>query len=142
MAEKHYKNRLDFRTRVRVRLTYEKGVIYSFLVKLEHDSAERGETEWIEIARFDHNPEGGGHDVVEEGLHVDLNPPNHEEYTYWFPKNCAVPTKLSEIVVYCEHLLSNHYDAFLRVYTGDVRPDEFEPESLLESGRGFNKDDE
>lgn len=142
MAEKHYKSRLDFRTRIRVRLTYEKGAVQSFLVKLEHDPTELLENEWIEIARFDHNPGGGGHDVIEEGLHADLNPANHEEYTYWFPEDCAVPSKLSEIVVYCENLLSNHYDTFLQVYLGELRPNEFEPESLLESERGFNRDDE
>ena len=56
-------------TRIRLGIDSEKGDLKRFLAQLEHDFGEGYET----IARSDHNPPvSDGHDVTEEGTHIDF----------------------------------------------------------------------
>lgn len=58
-------------TTVRRRLGYSRdnGDITRFVVQLEY----RYEGEWVSIVRYDHDPASvHGHDVTEEGLHIDV----------------------------------------------------------------------
>ena len=50
-------------------LDTERGTPTAFVVQTEY----RVEDEWKPVVRFDHNPAGTyGHDVTEEGLHIDV----------------------------------------------------------------------
>lgn len=63
--------------RIRRVLNTERGTITRFVVQLEYDvaTASPGDSrpEWHVVARFDHDSTSeGGHDVTEEGLHLDV----------------------------------------------------------------------
>lgn len=54
---------------LRFDLETERGTPARFLIQLEYCV----EGDWVPVAHFDHNPEGTyGHDVTEEGLHLDI----------------------------------------------------------------------
>jgi hypothetical protein len=62
-------------TRIRVEIGKRRGDVRWFVVQLEENTGNRYGTDqdWGQVARFDHHPEADwGHDVREEGLHVDL----------------------------------------------------------------------
>lgn len=126
MAEKHYVNRIDHRTRIRVHLTYVRGRVRSFLIKLEHIPGNYWNDDWIEIARFDHNPDGGGHDVTEEGLHVDVGLHTGKEVTYWYD-DFEHSRDLDEIINYCTSLFETRSTDFIGIYDGSVDPEQFDP---------------
>lgn len=57
----------------------EVGDICSFCVQLEldHEPSVSAPADWEYIARFDHNPSSPtGHDIREEGLHMDVRHPH------------------------------------------------------------------
>jgi hypothetical protein len=63
----------------------EQGEISAFCVQLEfnHSPAVDQSHDWRYIARFDHKPENmEGHDIREEGLHMDLHHPKQHDRTY------------------------------------------------------------
>lgn len=128
MAETHYVNRLDHRTRVRVLLRHVPGRIIVFLIKLEYRSESHWQNEWTEIARFDHNPDGDGHDVIKEGLHVDVTLDDSREVTYWYDEN-ENEHDIDGIISDCAKLFENQPDQFIDVYEGTVSPDRFDPPS-------------
>lgn len=128
MAEIHYVNWTDHRTRVRVNLTHIRGRITSFLVKLEYLSREYWQDDWTEIARFDHNPDGGGHDVIEEGLHVDVTLHDGTEVTYWYD-DYYQSYDLDEIISNCVRLFESQPSQFIEVYEGTIDSDRFDPPS-------------
>lgn len=130
MAETHYVNRLDHRTRVRVLLTHVRGRITSFLVKLEYRPEGRCQNDWTEIARFDHNPDGDGHDVIEEGVHVDVTLRNGQEVTYWYDEN-EKTRSVDEVISGCAKLFETQPDQFIDIYEMIVDPNRFDPPSPL-----------
>lgn len=67
--DKGYVTPLTDRARVRFGADIERGDVTRFIVQLEYRMADG----WTHIIRSDHNPEAAdGHDVEQEGVHVDL----------------------------------------------------------------------
>ena len=106
VAWPHAKIRREIRT--------ESGEVTRFVMQLEYDVNAtpdgRGESDWRVVARFDHDPEEGqGHDVTEEGLHMDLYR-NEEKYrrTWDFPA-----VELNDAPGYCQEYLRRHSDWLL-----------------------------
>lgn len=71
MSEYETEFETDITHRVRRRLGYnhDRGQVTKFVVQLEYCLGD----DWFEIVRFDHDPDAeGGHDVTDEGLHMDI----------------------------------------------------------------------
>lgn len=65
------------RARIRREICVDSGSITRFVVQLEYDPDADlrcdGSESWRVVARFDHDAtSGGGHDITEEGLHLDI----------------------------------------------------------------------
>ncbi|MDX1746652.1 MAG: hypothetical protein R3324_11995 [Halobacteriales archaeon] len=63
--------------RIRRIVEKERGRVSRFVIQLEYDvgrvDSEKSTPSWRVVARFDHDSAGaGGHDVTEEGLHMDV----------------------------------------------------------------------
>lgn len=93
----------------------DRGNVTRFVVQLEYGLD--GEfywpencDEWRQVARFDHNPESpDGHDVRDEGLHLDVYRGDDEyERTWDFPH---VP--VNEAPRWCEEYLRENLDFLL-----------------------------
>ena len=67
--DKEFETPIAHRVRRRIGYSHDRGDVMKFVVQLEYRLAD----EWSEVVRFDHDPEAlGGHDVTEEGLHMDV----------------------------------------------------------------------
>jgi len=117
---------LDPQTRIDVRMGIaDEGKVEWFVVQLLHNvkpyHVER--EDWREVARFDHNPDAlDGHDVVEEGLHMDLTFENSEdEKETRFPSHTPPPSDLGLTVRYCVNYLRNRYEKLIKRYNDDRR---------------------
>lgn len=68
--------------RIRRELDIDHGTVIRFVVQLEYNVAAHSsshiEPDWRVVARFDHDAMApGGHDVTEEGLHLDIYRDGH-----------------------------------------------------------------
>lgn len=117
MAEKDYIKSTDLSyLRLRFHLITSRGEPTEFLIQLEynHRLVDTGADSWGAIARFDHNPQAlDGHDVSEEGLHLDLLNPDgsKQDVRRGFP---AIP--LSDCPTYCEKYLLSRAQQLLINY--------------------------
>jgi hypothetical protein len=67
--EREFTTPLDGRARRRIGYSHDRGTVTRFVVQLEYSL----HGQWIEVVRFDHDPEGEqGHDVTAEGVHMDV----------------------------------------------------------------------
>lgn len=118
MADVEYTDWVHFpTTQLRVEIDAEEGSIRRFVVQLEYDMSWSYDTtepsEWEPVARFDHDPDSKfGHDVVEEGLHLDVYRDGEKHVVQrGFPR---VP--LSDAPAWCEGYLrekaSKYVDRF------------------------------
>lgn len=76
--------------RIRRSLDLNEGRLNAFVVQLEYDVAGSGtdDPDWRVVARFDHEAtSAGGHDVTEEGLHLDIYRNEERIHRLWgFPR--------------------------------------------------------
>jgi hypothetical protein len=117
---------LDPQTRIDVRMGVEdEGEVKWFVVQLLHnlEPYHADDDDWREVARFDHNPEAmDGHDVVEEGLHMDLIFENGEnDVKDRFPEHRPPPDALGNTVRYCGKYLSGKHEQLIEEYNDDRR---------------------
>ena len=97
--------------RIRRELETRNGEIVRFVYQLEYnmEASEDGlpPHDWQEVARLDHDREAPmGHDIREEGLHVDIYRNGKKVLTsYDFP-----PVPLSEAPAFCEEYLQDNAD--------------------------------
>lgn len=100
--------------RVRREIRTEAGDVSRFVVQLEYDVNAtldgRGDPDWRVVARFDHDPdEGRGHDVTEEGLHIDVYRNGGKYRQVWdFPE-----VELNDAPRYWREYLRTHGDWLL-----------------------------
>lgn len=92
---------------IRIGLTTERGRVKRFVVQLEYWIND----EWREVVRYDHDPESEmGHDVTEEGLHMDIYRDGKKEDTEYvtgpIPADVAIDT--------AEEHLSEHLERYVR----------------------------
>lgn len=108
MPEKQWTDWIEYphaRTRIVIDTTI--GDMTRFLVQLEY----RIEGEWEPVVHFDHNPAGTyGHDITEEGLHMDIYRDGKQVRT----KRDFPPVALSRAVDYCTSYIEANADQLLR----------------------------
>lgn len=96
------------RADVRIRLGYDhdRGEVTRFVVQLEY----RLEGAWAEVVRYDHDPASEhGHDVEEEGLHVDV----YRDGTKYRTDYVAPPMPASVAFDFAEDHLDNNLQRFI-----------------------------
>lgn len=123
-TQKKHTEVLDPRTRIDVRIGVSgDNEVEWFVVQLLYNVKPyyADEDDWREVARFDHNPDAqDGHDVVEEGLHMDLPFENKEdEVDDHFPEHTPPPYKLGSTVRFCVNYLKQDHEQLVRDYKND-----------------------
>lgn len=102
-------------TRIRTYFATDRGQVIRFVVKLEYNISENTAliNDWEEVARFDHNPNArNGHDIAEEGLHIDIVEPNGDDKRGWgFPD---VP--VNEAPRWCERYFEENHRRLTKRY--------------------------
>lgn len=91
---------------IRLGITTERGDVAQFMVQLEYWIGG----EWHEVVRYDHDPDSEmGHDVTEEGLHMDIyrdgEKADTEHVTGPLPADVAIDT--------AEEHLSEHLERYV-----------------------------
>lgn len=92
---------------IRMGLSTERGDVARFMVQLEYWI----DGEWCEVVRYDHDPDSAmGHDVTEEGLHMDVYRDGEQIDTEYvtgpLPADVAIDT--------AEEHLSEHLKQFVQ----------------------------
>ncbi|WP_425606569.1 DUF7718 family protein [Halomontanus rarus] len=112
--------------RIRERIYWDAPIITEFCIQLEYNVGLHYEMEdsiWRAIARFDHNVSPNrGHDIREEGLHMDLFPKTENERKVWdFPR---VP--LRDSPRWCREFLEQRHRHYLLRYekNGSLSPEQ------------------
>lgn len=103
--------------KIRREIGREHGSVTMFVIQLEYD-VEAGYSgmhtpNWKQVARFDHNPElGQGHDVREEGLHLDIYRDGEKvDVKRGFPH-----VDINDAPAFCEKFLSRNAEQLLKRY--------------------------
>lgn len=115
--DKAFPKRLTYYSQIRVELHLSKGNVDAFRIQLEYGpdalaDPVGAEPSWEAAARFDHSPNSvNGHDIREEGLHLDLC--NSEgvarrKQLHKMPVNVAPD--------YCQQYLEQHHDELIQGY--------------------------
>jgi hypothetical protein len=115
--EREFTRPLDRRTRLRTGFSTSRGTPTKFVVQLEY----RVDGEWMQVARFDHDPDAeNGHDVRSEGLHLDIYE-NGRKVTVDrdFPA-----VSLKRALPYCEMYLKRHVTEHVRSFEQALERDE------------------
>lgn len=102
-----YTDRLSDVTRIRLGYSHDRGEVTRFVVQLEC----RVDDEWREVVRYDHDATniGEGHDVTEEGLHIDIYRNSKQHRTEYV----APPMPAGVALDRAEDHLSNSLEAFV-----------------------------
>jgi hypothetical protein len=103
--EREYTDPLSDVTRVRLGYSHDRGEVTRFVVQLEYCV----ESEWREVVRYDHDPASEfGHDVTEEGLHIDVYRDGEQYRTEYV----APPMPAGLALDRAEDHLSNNLEGF------------------------------
>lgn len=86
------------------------------MVQLEHNPRPWADGDWQPVARFDHQPHLlHGHDVYEEGLHMDLYDRDGSKRTV-YPDYGPLPADTGRLLEFCKQRLREGCDHLLRAY--------------------------
>jgi len=115
--------------RKRFHLVTERGVPIEFTIQLEYDRSRiaAGPDRWGPLARFDHNQNAiDGHDVRQEGLHLDLLDPDGSKHDV---RRSFQYRHIKQYPPYCEDYLEKYCDTLVRDYErrNDIRDGLFSP---------------
>lgn len=92
-----------------------------FLVRL-HYITSLAPRQWTPIARFDHNETNAeGHDVYQEGLHIDISLLSGGEVTI-SPRQNPLPQNRGAVIRACVEYFDQEAEYFVDVYTGNISP--------------------
>lgn len=95
--------------------------IIRFMVELRYLENPRPMI-WQFIARFDHNSvDDTGHDVYNEGLHIDVKIEGGRELTI-YPSYDTLPSKTGVVLRTCIEYFSDHVEYFFKVFKGEISP--------------------
>lgn len=99
--------------RIRKRVFWNGSIVTEFCIQLEYNRSvhyKMEEAAYHEVARFDHNiAPNRGHDIREEGIHMDLFPrTDHEQKVWDFP-----PYPLRQAPQFCREFLEEHRAYYL-----------------------------
>lgn len=89
-----------------------------FLVQLHYQSST-APVRWGEIVRMDHNETSStGHDIYEEGLHVDISRRTGSTVHIHIPHR-SLPQNVGKVIRGCAEYLRREADYFIDVFEGD-----------------------
>ncbi len=92
-----------------------------FLVLLHYQTG-MNPVRWDEIARMDHNETAAlGHDVYQEGLHVDVSHRNGDTHHIDI-SHAPLPPSQGVVIRRCVEYFIEHAGYFIDVYEGDLSP--------------------
>jgi len=95
------------RTRVRLGFDTDRGEVTRFVLQLEY----RLDDAWVEVVRFDHDPESEvAHDVTEEGVHMDV----YREEQKLRTEEIFPPMDASEALTFAEDHLARHAERYIK----------------------------
>lgn len=104
-----YIESLDADARIRVRFDTSDGELVWFVAQLEHNPRPWADGDWKPVARFDHQPHlEHGHDVYEEGLHMDFHFVDGRNYHLDFGPAWLSPN-LGDVLQACKRFLQEQY---------------------------------
>jgi len=105
--DREFTTPLEYRVRRRIGYSHDRGEITRFVVQLEY----RLDGDWVEIVRFDHDPEGThGHDVTEEGVHMDV----YRDGEKLRSEEIFPPMTANEALTFAEGHLNQHAGKYVR----------------------------
>ena len=95
------------RARKRTGISVDQGEVVRFVVQLEY----RLRGEWTPVVRYDHDPASDhGHDVAEEGLHIDVYRNGKQARRDWV----APPMPAGVALDFAEDHLGENLERFIR----------------------------
>lgn len=95
--------------------TDETNTITKFYVGLLYYDKVRGPDHWHQAARFDHDAtDNGGHDIYEEGLHVDMLKRDGSKRKAVISD--SPPSDVGFVVRSCVNYFKEHYEYFITAY--------------------------
>lgn len=99
--------------RIQERIYWDGDILTEFCVQLEYNTnayLTYADADWYQVARFDHNvADDQGHDIREEGLHLDVYNKHGKEYV---ETNFGTPP-LQQAPKICRDYLERNHDDYL-----------------------------
>jgi len=104
--DREFTTPLEYRVRRRIGYSHNHSEVTRFVVQMEY----RLDREWVEIVRFDHDPESDhGHDVTDEGVHLDVYRDGEKiQAEEVFP-----PMPASDALTFAEEHLNEHAEQYI-----------------------------
>lgn len=113
-------------SRILVRFDTHRGDLQRFAVQLQHRETYFAD-DWVTIAQFDHDPSNpSGHDVYEEGLHIDVVRDDSNTETLRL-RHGPLPSSQGAALRICADYLEDHIGYFLKVFHGEISPSDTSP---------------
>lgn len=104
--DREYTERISDRARIRLGYSHDRGTVTRFVVQLEYVTDDG----WREVVRYDHDPASEfGHDVSEEGLHIDV----YRDAEHYRTEYVAPPMPAGLALDRAEDHLSNNVVSFI-----------------------------
>ncbi len=104
--EQEYVKLATRQSQIRVGTTVEQGTVTKFVRQLEYRVGD----DVCEVVRYDHDPEAeGGHDVIEEGLHMDVYRNGEKVKT----EQLAPPESAARALTRAEGHLAEHAERYI-----------------------------
>ena len=105
--DREFTTPLEHRVHRRIGYSHNRGDITRFVVQLEY----RLDRDWVEVVRFDHDPEAmHGHDVTEEGVHMDV----YRDGEKLRSEEIFPPMTANEALTFAEEHLNQHAEQYIR----------------------------
>lgn len=114
--DREYPIPISGRVRIHTMLGVTRGDVDWFVVQLEYnlEPAPTADDNWDVVARADHQPEmSWGHDIREEGLHIDLYENGEKVEREWYYSDIPV----NEAPEWCETQFKKYSDYYLGRYS-------------------------
>lgn len=94
------------RARRRLGYDHDHGEVTRWVIQLEYRLGDK----WVEVVRFDHDPEGEqGHDVTADGVHMDVYRDGEKLRT----EEIFPPMPAAEALTFAEDHLAEHAERYI-----------------------------
>jgi hypothetical protein len=105
--DREFTTPLEYRVRRRIGYSHDHGEVTRFVVQMEY----RLDSEWVEVVRFDHDPESDrGHDVTVEGVHMDV----YRDGEKLRSEEVFPPMPASDALTFAEEHLNQHAERYIK----------------------------
>ena len=105
--DREFTTRMAPTIRRRLGYSHDRGTVVRFVVQLEYQHDDR----WRPVVRYDHHPASNhGHDVTDEGLHVDV----YRDGAKYRKEYVAPPMPVGVALDFAEDHLAKNVQRFIR----------------------------